>query len=149
MADCIFHLVAKTTLSMRGHRKVAGEASPGALPLGLGDSAEGNHLHWAKVCWLHEHLLYKSFSDSYLPSLPDPGHFQACIWGCLFSYHFNVFHMPSLLNFSFIFGCPTAYGAPKPGIRSSPQVGSNPQLWQCLILNPLCGVGRNLCPSAP
>ena len=35
--------------------------------------------------------------------------------------------------FFFPFFClPTAYGAPRPEIRSEPQ------LWQCWILNPLC-----------
>ena len=35
VADCTFHLVAKTTRRMWGHRKVAVEVSPGTLSLGL------------------------------------------------------------------------------------------------------------------
>ena len=35
VADCTFHLVAKTTYRMWGHRKVAVEVSPGTLSLGL------------------------------------------------------------------------------------------------------------------
>ena len=39
------------------------------------------------------------------------------------------------LLFFFFFGQPSAYGIPGPGIRSEPQ------LWQCQILNPLCQEG--------
>ena len=38
----------------------------------------------------------------------------------------------------FVFGLPTAYGIPRPGIRSEPQLWPTPQLQQHQILNPLC-----------
>ena len=43
-------------------------------------------------------------------------------------------------SFSF-FGLSMAYGIPRPGIRSKPQLWPTPQLWQCWILNPLCWAG--------
>ena len=32
--------------------------------------------------------------------------------------------------FFFFFGCPTAYGVPRPGIRSQLELCPKPQLWQ-------------------
>ena len=49
-----------------------------------------------------------------------------------------LFH---LINLFFLFGCPTAYGIPRPGIRSGLQFWPILQLWQCQILNPLCWAG--------
>ena len=39
-------------------------------------------------------------------------------------------------HFFFFFGRPEAYGAPRPEIRSEPQLQPKPQLWQCWILTP-------------
>ena len=48
----------------------------------------------------------------------------------------------------FIFGCPTAYRVPRPGVRSKLQSQPNPQLQHCQILNPLGWAGdQNLRPS--
>ena len=43
--------------------------------------------------------------------------------------------------FFFIFGYHTAYGVPRPAIRSEVQLQPKPQLQQCEILNPLCWAG--------
>ena len=51
--------------------------------------------------------------------------------------------------FSF-FGCPTAYGIPRRGIRHELQLWFKPQLYQCWILNPLCWAGDWTCvPALP
>ena len=41
-------------------------------------------------------------------------------------------------KYVYFFHCPVAYGIPRPGIRSKPQMRPKPQLQQCQILNPLC-----------
>ena len=60
---------------------------------------------------------------------------QCCVNFFLFSFFF----------FFFFFGCVTAYGIPRPGIRSELQLQPVPQLWQCQILNPLCWTGDRTC----
>ena len=58
-----------------------------------------------------------------------------------------IFHLSFLF---FIFGCPTPYGVPRPGIRSKLQTQPKPQLRQCRILNPLCRAGdRTYVPVLP
>ena len=53
-------------------------------------------------------------------------------WWVLFSFFFS---------FLFFFGCPSAYGAHGPGVRSEPQPRTKLQLWQRQILNPLFWAG--------
>ena len=55
------------------------------------------------------------------------------------------------LLFSFFsFGCPMAYGVPRPGIRSELQLRPRLQLWPCWILNPLCRAMDQTCvPALP
>ena len=52
-----------------------------------------------------------------------------------------------LLFIFLIFGCPSAYGLPGPGIRSHPQF--QPKLRQHWILNPPCRAGGEPASSAP
>ena len=48
------------------------------------------------------------------------------------------------------FGCPVAYGVPRPGISSKPQFWPNLQLWQRQTLNLLCRAGDQTCvPALP
>ena len=47
----------------------------------------------------------------------------------------------SFLFFFFLFGRPAAYGVPRAGIRSEPQLQPPPQLWQHQILNSQHGLG--------
>ena len=51
---------------------------------------------------------------------------------------------PAHVSF-FLLGHPVAYGVPRTGIRSKPQLQTMPQLWQRQILNPLCWAGDLTC----
>ena len=63
---------------------------------------------------------------------------------------FGVFFWDTFFFKPFTFGRPEAYGIPRPGIRSEPQLWPKSQLLQCWILNPLClGWESNLWPSTP
>ena len=65
-----------------------------------------------------------------------PGHsFQDPDWR-------NSSYLGNVPFFFFLFfGCPAAYGIPRPGIISQIQLQPKPQLWQCQIPNPLCWAG--------
>lgn len=57
-----------------------------------------------------------------------------------------------LFFFGHFFGCPMAYWAPGPGIRSEPHSWPKPQLWQYWICDPLCWAGARVgtyVPAAP
>ena len=52
-------------------------------------------------------------------------------------------HLISLSFFLSFFGCPMAYGIPRRGIKSQPDLWPRPHLQQCWILNPLTGLAEN------
>ena len=68
------------------------------------------------------------------------------------SSDFFSFFLSLFFSFSFSFfwggGCPAAYGVPRSGIRSEPQLSPRLQLWQCQILNPLCWARDQTCVPA-
>ena len=45
----------------------------------------------------------------------------------------------------FFFGCPMAYGVPRPKIRFEAQLQPMPHLWHLRILNPQCWAGDQTC----
>ena len=68
------------------------------------------------------------------------------LYNCNFKNVFNFWLSHSYICvFLFFFGHPTAYRVPRPGIRSKPQLPPTLQLWQCRILNPLCGNRNGTC----
>ena len=68
------------------------------------------------------------------------------------AYYICLFYKDKVCLFilSYLFGHPVAYGVPRPGIRSEPQLRPMPQLGQRQILyagpgiKPLCGVAEML-----